>query len=55
MRVGDENFEGPRGARADVDGGAHTILLQHDITLYRRRRLILARLDDAVVGRRARA
>ena len=35
-----------------MNGSANPGLLEHDIALDRRRRLIFARLDDAVVRRR---
>src|SRR3984957_16397776 len=49
----DEDVPSVRGA--DMNGSANPGLLEHHITLDRRRRLIFARLDDAVGGGGARA
>ena len=45
-----QDEDAPSVLGADMDGCADPVLLEHDIALDRGRRLIFARLDDAVGG-----
>ena len=45
-----QDEDAPPVLGADMDGRADTLLLEHDVTLDGRRRLVLAGLDDAVLG-----
>ena len=50
-----EDKGAPSVLGADEDGRADTLLLEHDVSLDGGRRLVLAGLDDAVLGGGARA
>jgi len=52
--IGDKDFVCPHVAAAGVDDGVDAILLEHDVALDGRRRLIFAGLDDRVIARGAR-